>query len=499
MMAFAGRLHCEGTARFYAPLRFLAKSAMGILGLGALTGSALLLHWDLATVVPLYFLSIVLLALYWGFWQATVVSAAAVLCECYFFIPPAFSFDVADTQGYLSLIVFEFSALLVSRLSAREQRNARDADAQRRSMGMLYELSRRTQQLDLHQPPGYQLLQLIRELFAVEAVAIFDADLDTIDVFGSFPLDAKEMARNTCYFEVNQDYDDLDFFRRVLRLGTVPIGALLIAGRLNPLTVDAIASLVSITFDRYRSFASETKAAAAHQSEQLRTTVLDGLAHAFKTPLTAIRTASSGLIELGDLKPTHADLAALIDEQAVLLNNLTSRLLQTARLDAGQVSLKKQTVAIADLIEEVAAERSDKLGDHSLQISISDKSLAARGDRELLAAIVTQFVDNAAKYSTPGSSIKISAEESASDVLIAVHNQGPLIRQQDRERIFERFYRCPETKNRAPGTGIGLSIAKKAAEVHNGHVWVISDEQEGTTFFLSILGSKGEAIDRSYS
>ena len=149
-------------------------------------------------------------------------------------------------------------------------------------------------------------------------------------------------------------------------------------------------------------------------------------------------------------------------------------------------------------IEEVAAEQSGKLGDHSLQISISDKSLAARGDRELLATIVTQFVDNAAKYSTPGSSIKISAQESASDVLIAVHNQGPLIQPKDRERIFERFYRCPETKHRAPGTGIGLSIAKKAAEVHNGHVWVISDEQEGTTFFLSILGSKGEVIDRSY-
>ena len=111
---------------------------------------------------------------------------------------------------------------------------------------------------------------------------------------------------------------------------------------------------------------------------------------------------------------------------------------------------------------------------------------------------MTQFVDNAGKYSTPGSSIKISAQESASEVLIAVHNKGSLIRQQDRERIFERFYRCPETKHQAPGTGIGLSIAKKAAEVHNGHVWVISDEQEGTTFFLSILGSKGEVIDRAH-
>jgi len=472
---------------------------MGILGLGVLTAAALLLHLNLATVGLLYFLSVVLVALHWGFRQATVLSAVAVLCQCYFFVPPVYSWYIADPQSYVALGVFEFSALLVSRLSAREQSNARDAETQRRTMAMLYELSRRSLQLDLHQPPGSQLLQLVKEIFGLNAVAIFDSDLDTINVSGSFPLDAHEMARNTCYFEINQDYEDMDFSRRVLRLGSAPIGALLIGGKLNPLTADAIASLVSITFDRYRSFASETKAEAAHQSEQLRTTVLDGLAHAFKTPLTAIRAASSGLMELGEMKPAQADLAALIDEQAVLLNEFTTRLLQTARLEKEEVSLKKQNIAIVDLIEEVAAEQSDKLGGHPLQVSISDKSLATRGDRELLASIVRQFVDNAAKYSHPGSSIEISAKESASEILIAVHNDGPPIREQDRERIFERFYRCPDTKHQAPGTGIGLSIAKKAAEVHNGHVWVISDEQEGTTFFLSILGSKGALIDHAHS
>jgi two-component system sensor histidine kinase KdpD len=454
---------------------------------------------NLATVGLLYFLAIVLVALHWGFWQATVLSAVAVLCQTYFFVPPVYSWYIADAQSYVALAVFEFSALLVSRLSAREQSNARDAEEQRRSMAMLYELSRRSLQLDLRNAPGPRVLHLVKEIFPVSAVAIFDSDLDTIDKLGSFPLDAKEMAKNTCYFEMNQDYDDLGFSRRVLRLGTAPIGALLICGELNPLTVDAIASLTSITFDRYRSFASETKAEAAHQTEQLRTTVLDGLAHAFKTPLTAIRAASSGLMELGEMKPAQADLAALIDEQAVLLSEMTTRLLQTARLQAEEVSLNREDIPIVELLEEVTAEHSGILCGHPLQVSISDKSLATRGDRELLASIVRQFVDNAAKYSHPGSSIEISAQKSASQILIAVHNDGPAIRAQDRERIFERFYRCPDTKHQAPGTGIGLSIAKKAAEVHDGHVWVISDEAEGTTFFLSILGSKGGIIDHTHS
>jgi two-component system sensor histidine kinase KdpD len=240
-MAFAGRLHSKETARLSALVGFLARSALGILGLAALTGGALLLHANLSTVGLLYFLSIVLVALHWGFGQATMLSVVAVLCQCYFFVPPAYSWSVADPQSYVALGVFEFSALLVSRLSAREQSNARDANAQKRDLAMLYELSRRTQQLDLHQPPGAQVLHLVREIFGVDSIAIFDSDLDTIEVFGPFPLDAREMARNTCYFEMNRDYDDLDFSRRVLRLGTAPIGALLIGGKLNPLTVDAIA------------------------------------------------------------------------------------------------------------------------------------------------------------------------------------------------------------------------------------------------------------------
>jgi two-component system sensor histidine kinase KdpD len=268
--AFRGKLNRKEIECPSVLQGFLGRSVFGVLGLGLLTGAALLLHANFSTVGLLYLLSIVLVALHWGFWQATVLSAVAVLLQCYFFIPPIYSFSIADTQNYVALAVFEFSALLVSLLAAREQRNAREAYAQRRSMAMLYELSRRTLQLDLHQPPGSQLLQLVREIFSIDSIAIFDSQLDLIDVAGPFPLDAKEMARNTCYFGMNQDYDDLDLSRRVLRLGTRPIGALLIAANLNPLTVDAIASLVSITFDRYHSFANETKAEAANEGQDRR-------------------------------------------------------------------------------------------------------------------------------------------------------------------------------------------------------------------------------------
>jgi signal transduction histidine kinase len=100
--------------------------------------------------------------------------------------------------------------------------------------------------------------------------------------------------------------------------------------------------------------------------------------------------------------------------------------------------------------------------------------------------ILAQYIDNARKYSTPDTTISIAARKSHAEVIISVHNAGPTIRIEDRERVFDRFYRSTELKDSVPGTGIGLSVVRKAAEAHHGHVWVISDEREGTTFFLSL-------------
>jgi two-component system sensor histidine kinase KdpD len=117
---------------------------------------------------------------------------------------------------------------------------------------------------------------------------------------------------------------------------------------------------------------------------------------------------------------------------------------------------------------------------------MEEPTLTVRVDRGLLAMILTQYIDNARKYSAPDTPIKIGARRSHSELLISVRNVGSMIRIEDRERIFDRFYRGPDTEHSVPGTGIGLSVVKKAAEALHGHVWVISDEKEGTAFFLSL-------------
>jgi two-component system sensor histidine kinase KdpD len=235
-----------------------------------------------------------------------------------------------------------------------------------------------------------------------------------------------------------------------------------------------------------RSLDKQNRAELARQTEQLRGAVLDALAHAFKTPLTAIRAASSGLLECGELGATQGQLVALIDEESSKLSVLSTRLLRTAKLESSATKLRREPVVIPELIEEVLAEHADQLDGHPTRFSFSSPFCTTDGDRELLGTAIAQVVDNAAKYSAPGSPIAIRVDDGAGEILISIHNEGSEVSPEEHDRIFERFYRGSGSDHVSSGTGLGLSITKQAAEAHQGRVWVSSERGKGTTFFLSL-------------
>jgi two-component system sensor histidine kinase KdpD len=387
---------------------------------------------------------------------------------------------------FVALATFEVTALAISRLHGRERRVAREAVIHRAGMEQLYELSRSSLLLDLHQPPGPQLAVLIQRIFDLRAVALFDMNLGRQYRMGDWNAGEEDLARECFLRDTSHDDLSTQTWQRVLRAGLGPVGALVVRGKLSPLVVDALTSLAAIAIDRYQWFEKEERAETAKKSEQLRAAVLDALAHELKTPLTAVQTASSGLLELGGLTESQCNLVTLINGEAIRLNELCTRLLKAAKLDAKQAGLEANDVKVLDVVSEVLAGHPVEPERNSIQIAVEDPSMTVRADRGLLAMILAQYIDNARKYSTAGTSIAIAARASHTEVLISVHNFGAPIRIEDRERIFERFYRSPESKDAAPGTGIGLSVVRKAAEAHHGHVWVISDDKEGTTFFLSL-------------
>lgn len=477
-------------AHSFRAVLFALECVFGILAVILLAVLTHWLLWMLPVAFLLYLLIVVPMALLCGFWQALVVSLSAVVVHGIVISQQPEIKLASDPLNSITLIAFVLVALTVSRLSARVTNAARQAEQRGEQMRELYEFTRQTLQLNLHVEPGAQLADLIHDIFALEAVAVFDADLHRVYQAGYWSQDPLELAQNVYYFETTDDDAESGVGRRVVRLGAVPVGSLVVRGDTNPLTNNAIASLIAMTFDRYRAFANESRIETERRTEQLRATVLDSLAHAYKTPLTAIRAASTGLAEMGKLSAGQSELVGLIDEQTSVLSELTTRLLTTARLDGGEVKIHAAEVGVDALIEEVVASLRDRLASMKVSIELAHEEMTMNCDRQLVVMLLKQYIDNACKYSIYGTTITVRAERGKAETILSVHSFGPVIPMADRERIFDRYYRSATLSNRASGTGIGLSVAKRVALLHGGYVWVTSDEQDGTTFYASIPDAK---------
>jgi two-component system sensor histidine kinase KdpD len=426
---------------------------------------------------------------------ASTVAAMAGVATATWFIARGSHFEAAAAAASSAAFAVLLSMALFARQFVEREAQQEDLveiDPQSRWPERLFQFTRSTLHMDLNEAPGQQLAELVQEIFSVDAVAIYDADLGEIYQAGAWHDDPQEMAQTAYHFESSDDDAQTGFHRRVVSLGSVPVGSLIVRGDVDPLGMSFVASLIAITFDRYRALANESRIEAERRAEQLRTAVLDGLAHAYKTPLTAIRAASTGLAEMGKLSPAQSELVSLVAEQAELLNDLTTRLLSTARLEAGEVSVNASPVAVGPLIDEALAGLGERRGDNPIAIELADESLQLCCDRRLIAMLLTQYLDNACKYSNAGSTITVRAVQTGDEVLFSVHSFSPVIPMADRERIFDRFYRSTGTAHRAAGTGIGLSVAKRAALIHGGSVWVASDETEGTTFYAAIPSNPTE-------
>jgi two-component system, OmpR family, sensor histidine kinase KdpD len=433
---------------------------------------------------------VMLIAFRWGFLEAVVASVLAAGCLDFFYMAPIFSLYEHDPQDWISSVIFVTIALTAGHFAAHIKQKAAQTESERSRLERLYLTSRDIIVMDRRKEVGAQLASLIAETFKVEAVALWDAREGRMDKAGGDVVPDDEV-RATYFHELCENDPVSRTFKRVLRLGTRPVGALYIAdtpsgAQLDARSVDAIASLAAISLERAHSFIAESNAEAAKRSEQLRSTVLDGLAHAFKTPLATIQSASSGLLEINRLEDAERELVSLIDEEAARLAKLTNQVLQTAKLDEGQLEVDHERIYLDQWFEFLGAEAALTVGDHPLRIADDTSGSYVWADARLLQMAVLQALDNASKYSSPASPITLRAVSTDTEVVMSVKNEGSFIPPEERLRIFQRFYRSPGSQHKASGTGIGLSVVKRIAEAHRGRVWVESDPDTGTALFFAL-------------
>ncbi len=433
-----------------------------------------------------YLVVIVLAAMYGGFWQATVTSVVAVTCLNYFFVPPIFSF-VNSPANWVALGAFEFTALVISQLSHRAHRRTVETEHLYAEMERLYNTSRRILLLDSSAEPGDLVASSIRETFGLRAVQLFDALPAAMYCSGKCYADTDRKIRDA-YFLASDSFDELTrTWYCVLNIGVRPVGGLaLIGAEMTRTAANALASLSAIALERARVLQQESRARGDRQTEQLRASVLDALAHQFKTPLAVARAASAGLLALGGLSEVQTQCVAVIDEQARKLDDLASRLLRSADLESTDFKPRREPLLFSALAR--AAIRKLDSREHLERIRVFSPSaeIPVFADRKLMLTSIMQLLDNAFKYSEPGSPIDVTLTIERAQVVLTVKSKGLVVERADCDRIFERFYRAPETRHLPSGTGLGLSIVKKIVESHQGHVWAEGQTGYGTAVSISL-------------
>ena len=462
---------------------------MSLLGVAAVTflGSSVV-SINATTVGFAYLLLVLIIASVWGFPEAALTSIAATLTFNFFFLPPVGRFTIADPQNWVALFSFLATALIASRLSAEAKRRAIDALERQKDVERLYTFSRSILLIDSSQPFPKQLVRAMADIFQLDAVVLYERRSE--EFFRAGPSDFEgldDQLRDAAL--QGTSFSDAHHHRVItaVRLGSEPIAGLALQGLPMPDSVlQGIANLVAIGLERARSQDLSAQVEAAKQSEKLRTTLMDALAHEFKTPLTSVMAATTSLRADPD-QPAEArrELVRIADEETKRLKELIEDTVEMGRLDSANIEVQVEPCNIADIVREVVAAMQPGIDSRVLQVVCDDHPSAIAIDQRLVRLAIKQLVDNALKYSPPDQPVMIHVYNGSGTITVDVTDHGQGIPIQEQSRVFDRLYRSPSVEHQTPGSGLGLTIAQNIARAHRGDLTVTSSPGE-TTFRLTL-------------
>jgi two-component system sensor histidine kinase KdpD len=263
------------------------------------------------------------------------------------------------------------------------------------------------------------------------------------------------------------------------------------------------------------AFERASHAEALRQSERLKSALLDAVTHDIRTPLTSIRASVTTLLDEqranGDGGQAIAldaesrlDMLEVIDEESDRLNRFVEGLIELARIEAGELRLRLRWGAVDEVVETALSRAAPLTKRHRISVEIEDGLPVVRVDPHAVAEVVYTLVDNAAKYSPPGTTIRVAAARAEDEMIrVAVEDEGQGVPPELRERVFDKFFRATRdgdtgSAGRPAGPGLGLAIARGIVEAHGGRIWVESRAGGAGTrvVFTLPIGEEETVADR---
>jgi len=459
----------------------------------AMVGVALLLGLALREVhvtnVALVFLTAVLASsVMYGLWPALAACIVSALAYNFFFIPPYYTFTIADPENVVALFFFVVVAAVAGNLTARVRAQGVVARERAKATEDLYLFARKLAGVftldDLLWAAAYQFAQMLKA-----RVVILLPEGESVSVRAGYPpedmLDDDDVAAAKWVWEhgapAGRGADTLPGGKWLflpMRTGRGVVGVVgLDNGKQGPLLspdqrrlFDALADQAALAIERINLAEDIDRNRLSAETERLRSALLTSISHDLRTPLASILGAASSLkaYEASLDKAAKAELLGSILEESERLNRFIANLLDMTRLESGAIAPNLELIDLSDVVGSALHRAGKVLTQHEIALSLAQGLPMLRLDPVLFEQVLFNLLDNAAKYSPPGSKVEIRAELTGSRVRVTIADSGEGIPPDDIERVFDKFYRVQASDHKRAGTGLGLAIARGFVESMGG-------------------------------
>lgn len=470
----------------------------------ALVSAPLQSFFTLPNIVMLFLLAVVLVALRFGRGPAVLASFLSVLEFDFFFVPPKFSFAVSDVQYLLTFAVMLAVGLIAGQLTAGLQYQARVANRREGRVRGLYEMARDLSGALLPDQIAEICERFLdRELHAQAILLLADdrekvvlprEDGDRVDPvplepgIAQWALDHGEAAglgTNTLP-ATPALYLPLKAPMRMRGVLVVrPRDAARLQGPEQSRLLDTVARLAAIALERVHYVEVAQRVSLQMESERLRNSLLSAISHDLRTPLAALVGLADSLQWSGGTPAQQNAIVERMREQTQRMRSLVENLLDMARLQAGQVALNRQWNAIEEVVERALRAMAYALAAHVVRVQLPADLPMLEMDAALMERVFDNLLENAGKFTPPGSVIDIGARAEPERVVLWVEDNGPGVPRGKEEAIFSKFERG-HVESATPGVGLGLAICRAIVEAHGGTIRAENRPGGGARFWIEL-------------
>jgi two-component system sensor histidine kinase KdpD len=455
-------------------------------------------QFETVNIALLYFLPVLLTAVWWGRWPSYFTALISVLSYDFLFVPPIFNFTVYDIRYIWSFLIFLLISFFIGGRTELLRAEARAARQREKGTRVLYEFSRGIAAVADLDKIAQKMANHTGETIGRNTVVLlpdkngrlvikgaYDPVHNSIISNDSFLLPEAEYAVAIWAFEHSQVAGRSSETLPGAQYLYVPLltgetvggvfGVKITEKKITPeerRLIEAWAGLAAIAIERVKLSEQARQASLLVESERLRTALFNSISHELRTPLSAIIGAASTLLDTGVVysDEIRRELTETIQEGASRMERVVANLLDTARLESGMLRLKNDWCDIIDIVGTALRRLGETAKKYTVKTDIPLGIPLIRADCVLLEQVLVNLIDNAMKYSVHKNTIIVVAALEGDFIKISVLDHGSGIPENELKNIFEKFYRSSQTKQ-ISGTGLGLSICKTIVEAHRGKIW----------------------------